>query len=189
MRHLRILLDLDGTVLQNAGRRVAERSFGIRIPEDQYGEPLSSMLGLSREQFWSWWHENQEEIYSQAFPLPGAREAVAALRSTGAYVAVVTARRSSAEAVTAAWLAREGFPYDTMIMDADDKVSAAKRLDLNLGFEDDPCHALPLAELFPMVLINGNKNRGADLEHPRLHRIAGWSEALPLLHRLQAQTA
>jgi uncharacterized protein len=189
VHHWRILLDLDGTVAQNAGRRVAERHFGISVGADRIGEKLPDMLGLTQEQFWAWWHENQEEIYDQATLIPGANDVVRTLKKAGAFIAVITARRTTAEGVTAAWLQRHGIPYDTMIMSADDKVAAARTLGLNIGFEDDPHFAVPLADVMPMVLIENDKNRGLTLDHPQIHRVGGWTDALPLLRRLEMRTA
>jgi uncharacterized HAD superfamily protein len=186
----RILLDLDGTVAQNAGRRLAERQFGIPLSDSRSGDtPLWELLGITVEQFWAWWHENQEEIYGQASPLPGASETLHHLKGAGSYIAVVTARRDTAEAVTASWLAANAIPYDTMVMNADDKVSVARALNLNVGFEDDPHHALPLADLMPMVLMENLKNRNQEIDHPQVHRVTSWPDALPLLRRLAAQSA
>lgn len=189
MHSWRILLDLDGTVAQNAGRTLAQRHFGVAITEERYADSLLDILGITSEQFWAWWDANQEEIYGQAAPLPGARETLQLLKDAGAYIAVVTARRANAEAVTTAWLARHGFPYDTMVMAADDKLAVARALGLNIGFEDDPAHAVPLADHMPMLLIDNFKNRRQEIVHPQIHRLAGWSEALPFMHRLAAKTA
>lgn len=189
MNHFRILLDLDGTVAQNAGRKIAEQQFGITIGEDRAGESLVEILGMDRGQFWAWWHANQEEIYGQAVAMPGASEVLQCLKQAGAFIAVVTARRSSAQAVTARWLSDHGIPHDTMVMDADDKVGIARTLNLNLGFEDDPVNALPLADLFPMALMMGHKNLGQEILHPQLERFTSWHDVLPWLHRLGARTA
>lgn len=185
----RVLLDLDGTVAQNAGRRLLPRHQGIPISEAQYGESLLETLGWTGEQFGAWWHENQHAIYDEAEVLPGAAEAVRTLKEQGAHIAVVTARRTSAEAVTTEWLERHGFPFDRMIFSADDKVAVARDLALNIGFEDDPWGAAALAEVMPMVLVENFKNRGVATAHPHVHRVAGWHEVHPLLGRLAAGTA
>jgi uncharacterized HAD superfamily protein len=185
----RVLLDLDGTVAQNAGRRLLARDQRIPISEEQYGESLLETLGWTGEQFRAWWHENQEEIYHEAEVLPGAAEAVRTLKAQGAHIAVVTARRASAEAVTSQWLQRHGFPFDQMIFSADDKVAVARELALNIGFEDDPFNATALAEVMPMVLVENFKNRSVVIAHPQVHRVAGWHEVHPLLGRLAAGQA
>jgi len=189
MKDLRILLDLDGTVAQNAGRRIAGQQFGIPIGEERAGESLIEILGLDRNQFWAWWHANETEIYGQASPLPGASEVLQGLKQAGAFIAVVTARRSTAGPVTTDWLQRYGIPFDTMVMDADNKVEIARYLALNAGFEDDPANALSLADLIPMALIHNNKNLGREILHPQIERLSGWTEALPWLHRLAAKIA
>ncbi|MGE5676193.1 MAG: 5' nucleotidase, NT5C type [Mycobacterium leprae] len=189
MTQWRVLLDLDGTVAQNAGRRIAAREFGITLTEEQYAQRLPELLGLTDEQFWAWWHEHQEEIYDQADLLPGAAETVRWLKESGAYIVVVTARRGTSEAVTRKWLHRYQIPYDQMVFGADDKVAVAKELGLNLGFEDDPNNALALAEWLPMILIENFKNRHEEVAHPGLYRVADWSEVLPLLATLAERSA
>lgn len=188
MHHLRILLDLDGTVAQNAGRKIAAEHFGVNLDEES-GLSLPERLGLTVEEFWAWWHTNQEEIYERAVPLPGAAAVLRSLKQAGATIVVVTARRSDAQAVTCSWLARHDFPWDEMILNADDKVSIAQEQKLNLGFEDDPANAIPLADLMPMVLVGGHKNRSQAIEHPQIYRVSGWDEVPALLHLLTARTA
>lgn len=186
LHHWRVLLDLDGTVAQNAGRQVAARHFGIEIPDNT---SVMEVLGLTEEQFWAWWADNQEEIYDKAVVMPGAAEAVRQLKDAGAFIAVVTARRLEAEAVTLGWLSRHGIPYDTAIFAQDEKVTAARELALNIGFEDDPAFALPLAEFMPMILVENHKNRKQAIDHPHVHRVAGWHEVHPLLRRLAERSA
>jgi hypothetical protein len=82
---------------------------------------------------------------------------------------------------------------------ADEVVATARRetpgvkvessFGLTIGFEDDPHFAIPLADVMPMILIENDKNRGLALEHPQLHRVEGWAQALPLLRRLEMRTA
>jgi uncharacterized HAD superfamily protein len=188
MHKWRILLDLDGTVLENAGRTVAARHFGITLAEETDQPSLLQLLGLTKEGFWAWWHENQDEIYARAVPLHGASTLLKQLRSSGSYIAVVTARRGAAEPVTTRWLADHGFEYDQIRLDADDKLAIAKELQLNLVFEDDAANALALADLCPVVLIRGRKN-DAQLDHPNIYRIDRWDEVSALLHRLGSISA
>ncbi len=190
MHHWRVLLDLDGTVAQNAGRSIAAEQFGIDLnPSGEQPRSLQEILGWTETEFWAWWHENQGEIYEQAVPITGAVETVSALKGAGAYIAIVTARRPDAEAVTTQWLNHVGLAFDQMVMGADDKATVAVALGLNVGFEDDPAHALALAEVMPVVLLDNLKNQGLDIAHPRVFRISRWTEALPLLQRLGEQTA
>lgn len=188
MQHWRILLDLDGTVAQNAGRRLAADQFGVRL-DDAAGVSLPEQLGLTPEEFWAWWHANQEEIYNLAVPLEGSAAVLRALHGAGAYICVVTARRSEAEQVTRAWLDRHGFPYDHMVFASDNKCAVAQTHNLNLGFEDDPANAVALADLMPMVLIENFKNRGEEITHPGVLRVSGWNEVPALMAGLVARSA
>lgn len=186
----RILLDLDGTVAQNAGRRLAAAHWQIELTEERYGsDALMEILGVTAEQFGEWWQENQEAIYDLATPLPGAADQVARLHAAGAHVAVVTARRQEAEAVTARWLERHGFIYDRLVFGADDKPAIARALELNLAFEDDPRNAVALAGMMPVVLVENFKNRSLAIQHPQVLRVSGWHEVEHVLSRLSPRIA
>lgn len=188
LNQLRILLDLDGTVAQNAGRKLAAAQFGVDLDAES-GLSLPERLGLTTDQFWEWWHTHQEEIYERAEPLPGAAVVLRGLKQSGAYIAVVTARRDEARAVTTAWLERFGFPFDTMVFSSDDKLAVAKALNLNVGFEDDPANALSLAEWMPMILVDNHKNRREDVAHPQVFRVQEWNEVPGVLRQLSVRTA
>jgi len=190
MHHWRVLLDLDGTTAQNAGRALAARQFGLDLSQNtDPRRTLPELLSWTEAEFWAWWHANQEEIYRLAVPIAGAREVVRALKADGAFIAVVTARRSDARDVTVRWLARYAVPYDHIVMEADDKAAVGLELGLTVGFEDDPAHALALAALMPVLLLDGHKNTGQEIAHPRIHRMSTWDEALPLLQRLGERSA
>lgn len=188
MTRWRILQDLDGTLLQNAGRDVLSRVFQVDLND---GDATSTLerLGLTQQEFWQVWHQHQDEIYERAVPLKGAIETVRSLKAEGARICIVTARRIEAEAVTRRWLATHEVPYDEFVMNADDKAAVAQELQLNLGFEDDPKHALALAPVMPVVLIQNSKNHGLSIDSPAIHPVAGWHQVRPLLLQLAAQSA
>lgn len=184
MRAWRILLDIDGTIAYNAGKRLAAAYFGVRIEDTQTYQPLQQLVGLTDGQFWEWWSANEEEIYRQADPIPHAPECVRALKQAGSFIAVVTARRRTAASVTEQWLDAHGFPYDELICEADDKVAVARALQLELAFEDDTIHAIALAEWMPVIAVEGPKNRLVPNDHPRIFKVQDWAEIAPLLQSL-----
>lgn len=190
---LRLLLDLDGTTLRNAGREVIARELKLPLPQGNSGAWLSTgvleEMGITRERFWETWHANQDEIYSRATPLSGALETLSDLKAGGAYIGVVTARRDHAEAVTCQWLADHGVPYDTIRFNADDKLAIARELGLNLAVDDDLKVALGLSAGIPVMLMDAD-GRHEVVELPEnIHRICGWEEVPALVRRLQLGAA
>ncbi|MFZ5825781.1 MAG: 5' nucleotidase, NT5C type [Bacillota bacterium] len=190
---LRLLLDLDGTTLKNAGREVMARELNLPLPQGNSGAWLSGgileEMGIRMERFWAVWHANQDEIYARAVPLPGALETLAGLKSAGAHIAVVTARRSPAEAVTRDWLALHGVSYDAIQFNCDDKLTVARSLGLNMAIDDDLGHIQALAQGMPAMLMDP-EGRHADVELPRnVCRIRDWSEVPDVIRRLRLQVA
>ncbi len=187
---IRLLLDLDGTTLRNAGREVISRIFDLPLPDANTPGWLSSGIleerGITKEQFWAAWQANEPEIYGRAIPLPGALETLAELKAGGAHIAVVTARRGSAETVTQEWLARYAVPYDAIQFNCDDKLAVAQSLGLNLAIEDDLAHVMHIAQAMPVMLMDSD-GRHADAELPAgVHKVAGWHEVPGLIARIQA---
>lgn len=189
MQRFRILLDLDGTILQNAGRELFAKQFGLVLAENESAlDATVARLGLDPRQFWDWWSANQTEIYSRAVPIEGAIEVIRSLRAAGAFVAVVTARRTEAESVTRHWIAQAGLEVDEMVFGADDKVSVALQLDLNLAFEDNLQNAEGLSAHMPVLLIDARSNGGVDLS-PGIIRVEDWSQVPAILDDLGRRTA
>lgn len=188
VQQFRILLDLDGTVLQNAGRQMLIEQFGLTLAEDESAPESLERLGIDSGQFWAWWSANQVEIYGRAVALEGAVAVIRSLRQAGAFVAVVTARRSEAEDVTRSWIDQAGLEVDEMVFGADDKVSVALSLGLNLAFEDNVQNAEALSAHMPVVLMSGRHNAAADLL-PGIFKVEEWSRVPALLEELSRRTA
>jgi uncharacterized HAD superfamily protein len=83
--------------------------------------------------------------------------------------------------VTREWLRKHGFPYtgDNLVMNAQDKAREAKRLGIELFFEDAPNHLENLVrQRVPTVIVDAVYNR--DFPHP-LRRIHDWREVYKLV--------
>lgn len=186
---LRLLLDLDGTTLRNVGRDVIARIFNLPLPTSNANGWLSSGIleerGITTEMFWSAWQENEEEIYGRATPLPGALETLQALKEGGAHIAVVTARRTSAEGVTLEWLHRHAVPYDAIRFNCDDKLGVAHSLGLNMAIDDDIAHVTNIAQGMPVLLMDTDGRHRETILPDRVHRIHGWAEVPQAISRLQ----
>lgn len=185
---LRLLLDLDGTTLKNIGREVMARELKLPIPQGNSGSWFDSgimeEMGITVERFWQVWQAHEEEIYARATPLPGALETLADLKVGGAHIAVVTARRDTAERVTREWLGIHGVPYDAIRFNCDDKLAVARSLGLNMGIDDDLNHILSLSQGMPTMLMDSD-GRHEGLELPAsVCRVRGWDEVPVVIERL-----
>ncbi len=171
-RPVRLLLDLDGTVCYNAAGDVMSQVLGVPLPA---GGPaawiragLLGNIGITPAQFWRIFTEHEEEIYGHAVPLPEAAASLRELKAAGAFIAVVTARRPSAAAVTHRWLSRHQVPFDVLEMGYDDKLPAAMTHELNWALEDDLHVAAALARSLQVILITSCPRAGRGRR--RLHR-------------------
>ncbi len=81
-------------------------------------------------------------VFMAAIPLPFAVEGVwqvyRSVRDTGGRLVYLTARPREARFVTRRWLELHGFPCPDAVVFAENKAEAAKRLGIDLAFEDDP---------------------------------------------------
>lgn len=127
--------------------------------------------------------------YAGRQPMPGAREGLAALaRSYDCQV--VSARSVDAESFTLRWLRRNfgvelplNLRPDWREKPAQFKVRRIRELGAVAHFEDDAHTAQWVAECVPAVfLVDWWRNRW--LEGPKIHRIRGIDEAIPLLESL-----
>ena len=154
---VRLLLDLDGTLLQNAAGPVLSRYFGKAMPPGHppawFSTGLLKRLRISTGQFWQAFAENEEEIYGGSVLMPGAAACLQQLKQGGAFIAVVTARRLSAEKTTRRWLAAHNVPFDVLEMGHDNKLPIALSLNLNWAIEDDAAIAATLAQELHVLLM------------------------------------
>jgi uncharacterized HAD superfamily protein len=181
---IRLLLDLDGTLLYNACSLVLSRVLGTPLPDGPPSTWLKSnflaTIGISIHDFWATFSAHQDEIYSKAIPQPGAIDCVQRLKAAGAYIAVVTARRASAKEVTRYWLQQWQVPYDALEMEQDNKLPAAQRYSLNWAIEDDKLVATSLARVMRVILISPITPKRHSF-HARIKLVAGWHDVYRLI--------
>ncbi|HLN60319.1 MAG TPA: hypothetical protein VK464_02120 [Symbiobacteriaceae bacterium] len=119
-------------------------------------------------------------------PVPGAAEALGALRQAGHELVVVTARTPRMRGMTEAWLAYHSIAVDGLhFLEGGSKAPLARAEGLDLLVEDAPHNALAVAEAGVRVLLYGAPyNR--QVEHALITRCAGWAGVLELIgnHRL-----
>lgn len=170
---MRIGIDLDGVVVNSIPRwvEVINRS-GAGYGPDELPETHS-------------WPEraaysdaNELEMLILPGPMPGAREALARLRSQGHTLIVVSARAPRVRRLTEAWLDYHGLAADGFhLLEGASKAAVALEERLDLLVEDTPHQALAVAEAgVPVLLYGAPYNRA--VSHPLIHRCEGWAAVL-----------
>jgi len=169
-----VLVELTGPVLSLLNERFGT-DFGLEDPVTQSGEGWLLREEI-RDFYWGLFHD--EAFLAKAPPVSGCQEGMRCLRRLGR-IHIVTARLPALFTSTAKWLETNGIPYDEIIF-ASDKVAVAAEHGIGHFLEDTPEQALALAEAgVEVFLFDHPWNRL--LEHPRVRRVAGWSELIARL--------
>lgn len=171
---MRILLDIDGTICQTIAQalKLLGRDFGKNLDYNAVDDIwVTRAYGLSDEEGDRWWEANEPLLYGAARPMPWALNTVRNLQRHHE-IHIVTAREGRARRLTEEWLRRHGFPYQSLIMDAVDKVSVSRTMGLDLAIEDDPRHLVALGQVMPVIAIDAPYNRG--VEAPGVVRARDW---------------
>lgn len=175
---LEVGFDLDGVIypLVPGLRHYAHVSRGI--PLENMPDPtvydFGPEWGMTHDEFVALMHEavNAEVLFDHGDPLPGAREAMAAVRAAGHNVHIITSRflgrYGIAEWLTLRWLARHDLPYDTITFSED---KTTPRTDVYV--DDLPRHydALNAAGTTP-VLMDATYNQDPACTRTRVTTLA-----------------
>ncbi|WP_170839674.1 5' nucleotidase, NT5C type [Lihuaxuella thermophila] len=183
---MKIGVDIDGTIKDTHRAAVEvynkELNRSVRV-EDVTEFHLDRAYGLTPQQGRKLWRKLEEEIYSLGVPLKNAAEVLNDLAGRGHEVYFITARpgMKNIAKVTREWLKKHGFPYhgDNLVMSAQDKAKVAKKMGIELFFEDAPYHLENLVKNnVPTVIVDAVYNR--DFPYP-LKRIYDWREVYDLV--------
>ncbi|SFJ01014.1 5' nucleotidase, NT5C type [Thermoflavimicrobium dichotomicum] len=184
---MKIGVDIDGTIKDTHRAAVEvynkELNQSVRV-EDVTDFYLDQAYGLTKQEGRRLWRKLEEEIYSLGVPLPHAAEVLNELEKRGHEIYFITARPGlkNIAKVTREWLKKHHFPYrdSHLIMDAQNKAKVAKRIGIDLFFEDAPFHLDKLVEQHvPTVIVDAVYNR--DYPHP-LRRIKDWREVYDIIN-------
>jgi uncharacterized HAD superfamily protein len=182
---MKIGIDIDGTIKQTlaAALQVFNKNLKQNIQMEQVTEYYLDMAyGLTREEGRYWWDKLEAEIYTLGVPLENAAEALQQLVQEGHSIQFVTARPALPliKEITIQWLQKHHFPYSgqNLHMASLDKGTIAKRLELDLFFEDAPEHLDRLIEMgIDTVVVDAVYNR----KYPAAQRIKSWKQGLELV--------
>lgn len=185
---LKLGIDIDGTIknTHQAALNIFNQEFNRNIQLDEVHDfLLDEAFGLTREEGAKVWSRLEDRIYTVGIPLPHAQEILQQLKAEGHQIYFITARpdHPTIVEVTKRWLLKHRFPYDgeNLIINAQDKGTQAKRLGINLFFEDAPEHLQRLQEMnVPTVIVDALYNRAFNL--PRIH---DWREVPDLVTQIK----
>ena len=201
----RLYVDLDDVIGETALRLLdlAEREYGLEVPfEEVTSYDLQDLFGLSAEETAEFYRRsNQADVLSGVALRDGAVESLAACRSGGIEVWVVTGRPAATSDLTRAWLAGRGVPHDELIfvdkygpwqgedalpVDPAGLLSLEELAELEFGaaIEDHLGMARILAGRMrtPVLLMDRPWNRDPEADaHPLITRCRDWQAVLAAL--------
>ncbi|PTX58422.1 hypothetical protein C8P63_1169 [Melghirimyces profundicolus] len=190
---MKIGVDIDGTIKNT--QEAAVRCFNEELDrtvrcEDVSDFHLDRAFGLTRQEGRKLWRKLEARIYSLAVPLENAAPVLRDLKDKGHQIFFITARPGIPRVVrvTKDWLVKHGFPYDgeNLFMNSRDKAKVAKKLGVELFFEDAPQHLDRLMEAgVPTVVMDAVYNR----HYEGLPRITRWEEAYEWVERREKEPA
>ncbi|MFA9455814.1 hypothetical protein ACERJO_03500 [Halalkalibacter sp. AB-rgal2] len=191
MKKKRMGFDIDGTVTDpNTFIPYLNKHFKKNLTLDHLIEyDLTSILGITEEQFWEWMGQFEGTIYSEA---PIAMNAEQTLHEWSKHhdLVYITARRKHLTDITHQWFTEKQLPFDHIeLVGKHDKLDAIKEHEVDIFFEDKHDNAVAIAEEFqiPVILLDTPYNR---LPAPELViRATNWLEAKAWVERWLAEQA
>ncbi|OYD08858.1 5' nucleotidase, NT5C type [Paludifilum halophilum] len=186
-------VDIDGTIKHT--QEAAVRCFNDELDrtvrcEDIKEFHLDKAFGLTRKEGRTLWRKLEPQIYTLAVPMKNAAATLQRLKEEGHRIVFITARPGMKRIlrVTEEWLNKHGFPYDgtNLVMGAQDKARVARKVGVDLFFEDAPQHLDKLvASGIPTVIMDAAYNRDVAYSLPR---ISSWAEGYEYVEKYQEQS-
>lgn len=185
---MRIGIDIDNTIkdTHSAAVQVYNRVLNKQVQNHEVRDfYLNLTYNLTKEEGHALWNKHESEIYTLGVPLDYAVEALNTLEQEGHELFYITARPDTPPLpeITRDWLKKHGFPFteERLYMNAQDKSIVAKKLAIDLFFEDAPVHLDRLvAAGINTIIMDAVYNR----DYPDLRRIHSWHEGLELIRSL-----
>lgn len=174
---LNIGIDLDGTVTAyDYWLRRANKFFGRSIrPEEISDYSITQVLGITREDFMSFYRLHGEALHRDAEIRPEAARVITKMAAQ-CHIHYISAREPILWRVSMEWLIEHRLPIDSLsLLGSPHKLRRAQELGCDLFFEDSLDNALELANSGILVLmIDCPYNQGP---LPRgIVRVKDWSQ-------------
>ncbi len=188
LRHLTLGVDIDGTIkdTHTAAVQVFNREFQKSYQPEEIKEfYLDRPYGLTREEGFSAWSRLETEIYDIGLPLQNAPNVLQKLAEQGHQIYYITARpdRDDIREVTSRWLQRHGFPFqaDRLLMGSHQKEKVAKKVGVDLFFEDAPDYLENLIrDEVDVIISDCVYNRDYKPEH---RRFTDWNQVYEIVEQ------
>lgn len=181
------LVDIDSTTMDTTPHQLTyiNQRFGTTYTVDQITDwDWDICLGNKRHAGWAWGAKcfTNLDFQRTAPVVPGAVEALVALRRQGESIVFVSDRKEHLREVTRAWLDALGFAECELVFTDREtylKREAARELSLEYVVEDAPHHSLDLAQQdFIRRVFLLDKPYNQVIEHEKITRVSGWEEVL-----------
>jgi len=187
---MKLGIDIDGTIKQThqAAIKVYNEELKMNVKAEEVTTfYLDKPFGLSSEEGKKMWRKLEGKIYSIGIPLEHAPEALQQIERDGHEIFYVTARPGfeKIRKITVEWLQKHHFPYNgkNLYMNAQHKGKIAKKLGIDLFFEDDPYHIDKLREEgISTVIMDMHYNRDYGEKVPRINN---WVEGIAYIRQFE----
>jgi uncharacterized HAD superfamily protein len=174
--HQKLGVDIDNVIslTDPALRESIWDLFGIRLEQEQVCYYEYARCGLTKEQELRLLETFREDIIEKLEVVPGAIEALEALRRCYRII-LVTSRNPQLAGKTKDWLRLKNIPHDLLIFERDKHQTDHK---FDFFVEDHADFAMALAQAgIRTFLFDYPWNRSLPA-HPNITRVAGWGEVL-----------
>ncbi|MDG5788769.1 hypothetical protein QA612_14955 [Evansella sp. AB-P1] len=145
---------------------------------------LSNVLKITKNEFWKWMKQHEENIYKEADLALYAKEILVHWNSLHELF-YISARPVHVHDLTMDWFQRCELPYDHIeLLGQHNKLAAVKKHKIDLFFEDKHDNACAIAEEcgIPVILLDTPYNQ--DSIPDLVYRVNNWKEAKTLIENI-----
>lgn len=141
-------IDIDGTITRpDTMVPYLNKAFNMALTYEEINTyDLNPFVDVSPSEFAAWFHDSEPMIYSESLLVDGAREC---LEKFEQYVDLyfISARRKDLIDVTETWFSTNELRYHQIdLIGSHDKIAMAKKLKIDLFFEDKHDNAVTISE-------------------------------------------
>lgn len=172
-------IDIDGTITRpDTMVPYLNKAFNMELTYEEINTyDLNPFVDVSPSEFAAWFHDSEPMIYSESLLVDGARECLEKFEQY-ADLYFISARRKDLIDVTETWFSTNELRYHQIdLIGSHDKIAMAKKLKIDLFFEDKHDNAVTISEecQIPVILFNTPYNLGPVPE--QVIRVNHWFEA------------
>ncbi|PLS15215.1 hypothetical protein CVD28_23080 [Bacillus sp. M6-12] len=172
-------IDIDGTVTRpDTFIPYLNKAFQLNLTLNDITQyDFTPFVNVPKETFAKWFLDNESAIYAESQVAEGAREALHHWVNA-ADLFFISARNSRLHSITEKWFTENELKYHHIeLIGSHDKVETAKKLKVDIFFEDKHDNAVDIAEEcgIPVILFNTPYNQ--DPIPDGVIRVNDWEEA------------